>query len=178
MNATVLAKNSESEMVFDALKDGDDYGMKSLIFTSKEAKRSTIREAIEPFTNITSPCIKAQEAIAKALDGKIEVSDRTKVNTSMRIFCAKYVNEEYASRHLTQLVGHLTRYDVMDFMKKDCTVSLDDTTYAECVLNIQGGMALVWTGNAGDLNTASTRGGTRTPLSLILEPDRVIQPLS
>ena len=70
----------------------------------------------------------------------------------MLTFCAKYMNEEYASRHLTQLVGHLTRYDVMDFMKKDCTVSLDDTTYAECVLNIQGGMALVWTGNAGDLS--------------------------
>ena len=28
------------------------------------------------------------------------------------------------------------------------------------------------------INTASTRGGTKIPLSLVLEPDRVIQPLS
>ena len=89
------AKGSESEVVFDALNDGLKYGMKSLIFFSKESKRSTIRDAIEPYTDTTTPCIKAQEALAKALDGAIGDSDRAMVNTSMLAFCAKYINEEY-----------------------------------------------------------------------------------
>ena len=138
-------------MVFDALTDG----LKSLIFFSKESMRSTIREAIEPYTDTTTPCIKAQEALAKALDGAIGDSDRAMVNTSMLAFCAKYINEEYTCWHLIQLVGHLTKYDVMDFMKKDSIIVFDDATYAECVLNIQGDMALVWTGNAGYLGRGS-----------------------